>query len=394
MHKRARAILLGGLALGVVLRILQIATSVGSVDAFFWTRHVQLVEQFGVVGSYFAAEVVNHPPLALLIARGTARAGGWFGLRFFDSFRLLQLLADVVTALALFRIARRSVTSSATYVALAFFLSPAAIFVSAFHCNSDPLMMMLIVLSLLAVLEERPVLGGIAIGAAMGIKIIAFAALPLLFLACRGKKARLLFLGSSALIGALVFLPAILEGGTRVIRNIFGYTGWKGGWGLPLLAHLAARAFPGLSKGDPAWFATPLLVLGLLTLWGAELWRNWRGGDMEPSRVPRLIGLTYLLVIFLAPGFLPYYFFWFLPFLAFLFTRPWTLVFHGLTSIFLFWIYTEWSGGWPWVYANGTNSTLLGVFGLFVWLAIGIALVPLLRSLYGERRAEPSTETV
>jgi hypothetical protein len=388
VHNRARAILLGGLALGVLFRLIQIATSVGSVDAFFWTRHVQLVEQFGVVGSYFAAEVVNHPPLALLIAQGIARVGGWLGLRFFDSFRLLQLLADIVTTFALFRIAHRTANGSAGYVALAFFLSPAVIFVSAFHCNSDPLMMMLIVLSILAVLEERPVLGGIAIGAAVGIKIIAFVALPLLFLACRGKKARLQFLGSSALVGAIVFLPAIALGGTRVIRNIFGYTGWKGGWGLPLLAHLANRAFPGLTKGDPAWFATPLLVLAMLSLWATELWRSWRGPEMEPSRLTRIIGFAYLLVIFLAPGFLPYYFFWFLPFLAFVFSRPWTLVFHGLTSIFLFWIYTEWSGGWPWTYANGTNSTQLGVFGLFVWLAIGIALVPLARSLYWGAKSE------
>ena len=386
MHNRERAILLGGLALGVVLRLIQIATSIGSVDAYFWTRHVQLVERFGVIGSYFAAGVVNHPPLALLVAQFTARVGGWFGLRFFDSFRLLQLLADVITTLALLRIARKTALASPTWIALAFFLSPAAIFVSAFHCNSDPLMTMLIVLSILAVLEERPLYAGFAIAAAVGIKIIAFAALPVLFLACRGRKARLQFLGSSALIGAMVFLPAIWIGGERVIRNIFGYTGWKGGWGLPLLARLAAMAFPGHSKGDPAWFATPLLLLALLSLWATELWRSWKHGEMEPARLPRVVGFTYLLVIFLAPGFLPYYFFWFLPYLAILYSRPGALVFHGLTSIYLFWIYTEWSGGWPWVYANGTNSNALGFFGLFVWIAIGIGLVPLFRSLYGARK--------
>jgi len=354
-------VLAGGLGLGTILRAVQIATSVGSIDAYFWTRHVELVEKHGVFGAYARAEVINHPPLALELALWTKRLGALIGLQFYDSFRALQCIADVVTALALLRLARRVGHEHPSFAALVFYLSPATIFISAFHCNSDPLMMMLVVLAMVAAIEEHPLAGGLLIGAAVGIKIIAFAALPLIFLACRGWKARAAFAGAAAIVGAIVFVPALVVTGPDVIHNIFGYTGWKGGWGLPLIASL----FDASPK-----FVMPLLVASLLLLWGFEWWR----GPVDGARLPRVVGLAFLLVLFFATGFMPHYFFWFLPFLGFLFDKRGALILHALCSAYLFWLYTDWAGEWPWVYApGGHNSIGVGVFGLVVWIALGAA---------------------
>jgi hypothetical protein len=380
-----RTVLLLGLAAGAVLRAVQIATSIGSVDAYFWTRHVELVEKYGVFDAYRVAKVLNHPPFALEIALWTKRLGALAGIQFFDSFRVLQGVADVVTALALLRLARRVSWDRPVWVALLFYLSPATIFISAFHCNSDPLMMMFLVLAIVCVVEERPLAGGLLIGAAVGIKIIALAALPLLFLACRGRKARALFAAAAAVTGAIIFVPAIAATGWVVIRNIFGYTGWRGGWGLPLVADILRDAVPNLFRGDSARFVTPLLIGALLALWAGEAWRTFRHGERAQARLIRVTGLAFLLVLFFATGFMPHYFFWFLPFLGFLFARRPVLILHALLSLFLFGLYTSWAGEWPWVYApGGHNSPAVGMFGLVAWIAIGIAAAATVRSLYAK----------
>ena len=381
-----RATLLIGLAAGAVLRLIQIATSIGSVDSYFWTRHVEFVEKFGVLGAYHVSRVINHPPFALGIALVTKRLGALAGLQLFDSFRALQGVADIVTALALVAIARRLGREDGVWIALVYFLSPATIFISAFHCNSDPLMVMFVVLAILAVVEQRPILAGLLIGAACGIKIIAFPVLPLMLFGFRGWKARVQFLITSAVVGALIFVPPVVVSGWVAIRNIFLYTGWRGAWGIPLVINILGFAFPQIVPKDPGSLVTPLLILAMIALWSVEAWRALKREDMDATRLVHVSGLAFLVVLFLAPGFGIYYLLWFLPYLAFLFPRKVVLILHALVSIFVFWLYTSWAQEWPWVYAQGGhNSPWVGMFGLVVWIAIGCAVVASSRALY--RRA-------
>lgn len=383
-----KGLLAGGLVLGVVLRIVQLATSIGSVDAYFWARHVELVERFGVLRAYHVSTVINHPPFGLGIALWTKRLGEMFGLQLFDSFRIIQSAADLGTALALVALARRVGQETRVWVGLFFFLSPAAIFISAFHCNSDSLMVMFIVLAVLCAVEQRPILAGLLIGAACGIKIIAFVALPLLLFGFRGWRARIQFLVTAAVVGALIFVPPVVASGWVAIRNIFGYTGWRGAWGFPLVITIIGFAFPGIVPEDRGALVTPLLILALVCLWAVEGWRGLRRHDVDPNRLPSVIGLAFLMVLFLAPGFGVQYLVWPLPFLPFFLRRRGAFVVNALISIFAFWLYTSWAQEWPWVYADGRfRSPWPGVFGLVVWAAIGWAAVWSWRSLYGKTPA-------
>jgi hypothetical protein len=368
------AVLVAGLALGVVLRAVQIATSIGTVDASNWLRHVLYVDQLGVLRVYQTSWLVNHPTLGLEIAYWTWKIGGKFGMHFFDTFRILTSVADVATALALYALGRRIGGETGVWLALTFFLSPAAIFISAFHCNTDPIMVMFVVLALLATVTRRPILAGVLVALAIGTKIIAFAALPLMFFAFRGWKDRSRFLGAAAAIGAVIFVPPVVVSGWVVIRNIFGYTGWGGAWGIPLVARLAEVAVP----------VTPILLAALIALWSAEAWKG--AGNVE--RLPRSTGLAFLLVLFLAPGFGVQYFHWILPYPALLLRRWAAVLLHALVSVFLFLIYTSWSGGWPWLWANrGTNPSWMGMFGLVVWAGIGAAAFVGARGLDAKRAA-------
>src|SRR5436190_5785015 len=97
-----------------------------------------IAERFGVGRAYLYGQYLNHPPLALWIAASADRIGRLVGLEFPDVFRLLQTIADMVTATILYKI------SKSREVAAFFFASPATIFLSGFHCNSDPTMMALL----------------------------------------------------------------------------------------------------------------------------------------------------------------------------------------------------------------------------------------------------------
>ncbi|HYC89286.1 MAG TPA: glycosyltransferase 87 family protein [Thermoanaerobaculia bacterium] len=338
------------IAAGVLLRVLHLATSVGSPDTVTWTRNVINTERFGILGAYLHDPGLNHPPLALAIARLLSEAGALLGVQFQDMFRLLQTLADVVTTLALVRLAT-------LHAATLFMLSPAAIFITGFHCQSDPLMTMFLVL---AIASRRPLVAGAMIGLAAGIKIIALVALPLILLRYRGRELAH-YLAAAAGVLALVFVPAVAATGSVVLRNVFGYTGLTVSWGLNYVLRLSP-------------FARQMMTYALLALL-ALLWlRELRRRSDDRLRTARAVGIALLLVLVLAPGFGVQYLFWPLPFLALLLRRYEALLLHGVLSAFLFAMYTAWSGGWPWWF--GVHSAgIAGVqWAVVVWIALVIAL--------------------
>lgn len=363
MTPKERRILLVVIVAGVLLRVLHVATSMGSADSLTWTRNVMLTERAGVLTAYRHDPGLNHPPLGLAIARLSSEIGLRLGLEFQDVFRLLQTLADILTTLALARLAG---VSAAAF----FMLSPAAIFISGFHCQSDPLMTMFVVLAIVA---RRPAAAGALIALAVGVKVIALVALPLVLLRFRGR-AILGYAGAVVVTGAAIFTPAIVASGSAFLQNVFGYTGLFVSWGLNYVlgpTPMVRRSF------------TLLLLALLVLLWVLELLRR----SEDRFRTARVVGTALLLVLVLAPGFGVQYLFWPLPFLALMFRRWEAALLHGTISVFLFAMYTAWSGGWPWWF--GTQSAgIAGVqWALAVWIALVAALALSLGRLYARRAA-------
>lgn len=356
---------------GTLLRILQTATSLGSLDAMLWYRFAEILDRVGILGAYGETTLMNHPPLVLAIARVTNRIGVAFGLEFQDTFRLLQIAADVVTAFVLVRIVGR--LNVAPYAPLMFFLSPAVLFISAFHCNSDPLMMMFVVLAAAAAIEERPVLAGLALACAVGIKIVPLLIGPLFLFAFRGTRARLQFLGTCVAGAAVIFGPALVVSGPTFVQQVFGYTGFVRAWGIPLLAHVL-HAKTGVQV--PMGWLPFALVGALMAVW-------WLTRNSGAARLPALIASTYLMVLFLAPGFGVQYLYWPLPFLAFALPRAAAIAFHAIVSVYVFALYTVWSQGWPWWFGDSAGSVgaqeMLSKGGLALWVAIGVGAVVGLR---------------
>src|SRR5207247_1935988 len=152
----------------------------------------------GIGPAYQYAPYLNHPPLSGAIMIAADRLGSTVGLEFPDAFRLFQTLADCATAGLLYR------RSRSREIAAFFFVSPAAIFLSGFHCNADPTMMALLVASVWTT-------SGALFGLASGIKIAPLPLAPF-FLINLDWRRRIFFVLSSVTALVLIFVPAVLTG--------------------------------------------------------------------------------------------------------------------------------------------------------------------------------------
>lgn len=376
------------------LRFAHIATSLGSTDAYLWSLWAGLLEHAGVLRSYQFDEFVNHPPLGLTIALACSRLARTLGLQFIDVFRGVQVLADLVTAVALVRLARGGDNGEWRVApALFFLLSPGAIFISGFHCNSDPLMMMFVVLAATAAVSSRPITAGVLLACAIGIKIVPLLLGPLfLLVAFRDARSRLRFVASAAITGLVIFVPALLVSGPLFLQRVFGYSGMVRGWGLPVVSYLFEQASGWSGVTAITLRVLPFVELAAVCLLAVVAFRR----RLTVLDLPSLLGTTLLAILVLAPGFGLQYLFWPLPFLWFVLPRPWPLAIHGAIGAYLFGVYTVWSGGWPWWYAERAPSVemsrLLSTFAGLVWLLLVLVTILALRRVFAASPAQIAEE--
>jgi hypothetical protein len=352
------------LAAALAFRLLLIATSFGSTDALLMMTWAHIAERFGVGQAYLFAQYLNHPPLALWIVATADRAGSLIGLEFPDVFRLIQTTADIATAVILYKLSR------SRELAAFFFASPAAIFLSGFHCNSDPTMIALLVAAVW--IASRTAFGsGALLGAAAGIKIAPLPLLPFFLLRMSWAK-RVLFVSVACAALVLPYIPVVRASGWIAIRNIFGYSGSGYEWGFCGIGFLMRnRPFAELY----AHYGRFIVIAALASLLVLYLKR--------PAPLAAMIGVALLTMNFFAPAFGVQYLVWPLPFLLFTLPRRLAYALNAALSLFLFATYSIWSGGFPWWFANAAspdiNRRLIALMALPLWLLYGFAIVIALR---------------
>lgn len=386
MSQRAGSILF---VVALLARLLLVATSTGSSDVVYKTVWAKLAAQHGTAHAYAKSPLLNEPPLIIAVSAGLYRYAESIGASFTDLYRLLQVLADVITAFLLIRVAHRANFPNPWLASLIYFASPAVIFISGFHCNADPLLMCLIVASI-TVFSARPqalIAAGLLLGAATGVKVVALLMLPL-FVAVAGRRA-LYFLAGYALASGAIFGVPAFYGGAAVLTNTFGYQGLGNWWGFVSMVRVAAMQ--GLIAGETAQqivsmhalLVRPAIVIGV----GAIAFLLLRKQQSIAGLLTASSAL-FSLIIVLGSGFGVQYLLWPLPFVVFALRREFALAVHAIVSIFLFMIYTSWSRGFPWDFANsdapGATTTMHVVAGWGVWLtllAVAIAAMRVIPSV-------------
>ncbi|MGK2856053.1 MAG: glycosyltransferase 87 family protein [Thermoanaerobaculia bacterium] len=395
------------LALGLALRIALIATSIGSNDVVFKTMWRNIIDKHGVAGAYAWNKTLNDrelgialfPPLSLLIMKGESAAARLTGLEYTDIFRGVQVVADIVGAFALFVIARR-MKLDARAVTLFFFLSPAVIFVSAFHCNTDSTMVALtLVAAMLLTLDRKQEFwSGVALACAVGIKVVPLFLVPFFVVAVWPRVWR--WVAGFALGFVAVFLPAAVTGGYLALNNLLGYAGYAGKWGvagllLTLESFIARRATTVLYNAAYIYATIgKYLVIAAVGAFAFWLWTRVRREPLDSRGVLLAsIPVAYLIVLFLAPGFGVQYLLWPIPLLPFVFRWRFALVVSLAISAYLFVAYTIWSEGFPWWYADSIKDTPFKIWvtylGFPVWLLVGVAALVGIRRLRDELIPRP-----
>ncbi len=318
----------GGASLACIKRALFIAavaalafklalalTTYGTNDVVFWeANHAKIRADGGLAlyrdgaipvwnGTTYPTEPFNQPPFVvhLLLLLGAISDATGLPLRFW--LRAASSIADAGSLWLVWKIAsKRAVPPRLSLFAVA--LSPVAILVAGFHGNTDPIMMLFLLLSIYLVESGASAwLAGAALGMAVNIKIVPALFAPAILLYVPGARRRAAFLLACGAAFAAGSAPYLYLDAPRVISSVFGYNSAPGGWGLSALASIVQIHVPGTAD---AYRAAGKLIAVAAVL-GVSLARREALTIFERCSV---VAFTFL---FFASGFSVHYLAWLVP---------------------------------------------------------------------------------
>src|SRR5919108_1194503 len=121
--------------LGSALRLYCVVFTNGTGDMDDWEDHANQVHDRGLIGYYHANSFANHPPLISEVGWLILQTSTATHIPFRILFRALFALFDAGNALLLFALLPRD--RSRLLATALYWVSPAAIIISAYHGNTD-----------------------------------------------------------------------------------------------------------------------------------------------------------------------------------------------------------------------------------------------------------------
>ena len=363
-YGRYAALLLAGFALRVGVAL----ASRGTNDIHTWEGFGAAIAHAGLLGHYGEIRVdgfpMNHPPLAAYYAVGVRALASGLELPFALIFKLPMIAADVAIAAALGWVAGRDRRPSLALTA-AYALSPLGVLISAYHGNTDCAATALALAAALLLTRGFPAAAGLALAAAMNVKLIPILLLPALLLQCRDTRAAGRFAAALAL-GLLPFLPFVAAQPLAFYQATLGRGSELNLWGLTAFfyAGLEATASPiWLQRIASIYLGYGLyLFLGLITLVSLlGRLRHW----WNPFS---LCAASFAIFLTLAPGFAVQYLVYALPFLLLVDFRS-GLAYSVLAGVFAGVVYASyWTGSFPFYsHFHGGFPMPAALVGLLAW---------------------------
>jgi hypothetical protein len=298
----------------------------------------------------------------------------------------VAVIADACSALlVLDALRRRGSVRTAAVTAGLVAANPVLLCVSGFHGNTDGIFIFLTLLAAWLLLDrDAPLLAGLALAAAGGIKLVPLILLPIFLAVLLRRRAGLAHFGIAfAAATAALWIPVVVRELPAVHRNVLGYAGQPVDWGVVLVAR--ALGHPGRIVAFLAGPGRFLIILA--SVLPAALWA-WR----RPEQGYAAIGLALASFLVLAPAWAPQYLTWPVVF-GYLWNRRVANTYSLVAASLLVSTYTHWSRGFPWDWARPQPLDRAGVLlGVAVWLVL-IAWV-LIGLGQARRQAAPRTEAV
>jgi len=366
LSRRQRYLVIVLLALAVAARGFIAARSIGSNDARIWEDFAHYITQHGLLQTYRDIQHFNHPPLMGLFSSLALKLSELTHQRFITIFKVPVILADMGAAWLLWLTWRDRGERKAAIVVVLFSFNLISMLISSYHGNTDCVFATLALASAYALSRERWGWAGLALGAAINVKIVPLMLLPVFALTLPSRRALLRF-GLALAVCALPFLPVVLRIWPVFYRNVFAYNSMPFQWGIQVLIQSTAGTLPNLSTWLSVHYVpnarfvilSAMLLIGVLQRW------NQRLNPFETG------ALAFSMFLVLLPGFGIQYLAWVVPLLFAANLRA-ALEFTAYGGVFAFLVYyLFWTGTSPWF------SNFGGIFlppgplvGAFAWAAL------------------------
>jgi len=232
---------------GFLLRIILSLESFGSNDVATWLYFGEYINRDGLGALYSSGASYNHPPLIGLLVSQLVVIANSIGMPFSFLLRSPGILADLATAVLLWRIVKRKGTSLlAARVFAIHSWSLIAILVSGYHGNTDCLYAFLALLAAYLIVEHKRYLwAGLVLGAAINVKLIPLVLVPAFLVCADSWRTRIEFLGA-LLVMSIPFLCGYLVIGNAFVSNILLYNSRPEIWGVSAVLQFSMELWPGI----------------------------------------------------------------------------------------------------------------------------------------------------
>lgn len=379
--------------LGLIALMIKLAiafNTFGSNDAVLFYTFAKSLSQDGLEWTYRHSILFNHPPLTayylqLIFYLDHQASFQANGLTFPVLLRLPGILADFVVLLVLLEISKKHREITIPNWALALFaLSPVSLMVSGFHGNTDPIMVMFLVLAAYMCLRNRLGLCGLFLALSCQIKIVPLIFAPIFFFVALQRRTSRSFLLCFTLTSLILWIEPLTRFPALFVKNVLSYNGFWGLWGITYCLRLTALPeFVKVSFYDLS--AVQNLVVTTLKVFivAAVAIIAWRRRELD-TRAP-LDSLAYAWIVFFvfSPGICAQHMVWLAPFVLILSPH-----FYGWltasSSIFLFLFYQVTAGEFPWYVAMSTDklNTVWTPWTILPWAALIFGMILLWRKAH------------
>jgi len=320
---------------------------------------------YGINFERLDGSLYNHPPLVGYYLEVINTLSGW-GVPLRVTIRAVSSVADVISGLLVFEILRRrgSLLRS-TISGVAVGASPVLFLVSGYHGNTDPVFLMLLFLGSFLIIDKRmPTLGGVALGLAIGIKLVPIVVLPTIAVYLLKHHRHILIRAATGfgVTFAITWGPAIGTDWDGLQRNVLGYAGINDRpWGLVRFADSLGWQWGSQLMIGPGRF---LILLSCALIPAALTWQR-------PRLAMESVAMSLVTFLILSPAFGVQYLAWAVA-AAYLLDFWFATLYNVLGGLLLYLIYDYWNGGLPWFQmAKGQVFTPLEVaLAALLWVVL------------------------
>lgn len=374
-------------AVACAIKSLIALNTFGTNDVIAFYQFGQSLSHQGLEKTYTSTIAFNHPPLVAhylkfiyeLSQRPALRESG---ITFPFLLRLPGILADFVSVLVLLRIRKTMPNLGLPFWALALFaLSPVAIMVSGFHGNTDPIMVMFLLLGAYACARERPLVCGLFFALSFQIKIIPLLLLPILFFFWLHRRSLWRFLLPLICASLVLWSEPLLKFPTLFFHNVLSYGSFWGLWGITYFLNLTG--WTEFGRVTYVNFTPAQMVVGTLLkllIVAVVVAIGWRRRALPAPAVFGSVAYAWIVFFVFSPGVCAQYMVWLVPFVLLL--SPMLYGYLELTSsLFLFFFYNAIADSFPWYVgiSDGRHNADWIPWSIWPWAILIAGLITLWR---------------